>query len=269
VTHENIVAIYAVEEEPIPYLVMEYVSGETLKQRVDGHGPLEVADVLRIGQQVASGLAAAHSVNLIHRDIKPSNILLVDGRPDDARLLDFGIARFRARSWTLTQPGKLIGTPAYMAPEQARGDPDIDHRADLFSLGAVLYECLTGRPAFPGEHVVAVLAKVLMESPRPISELVEDVPEVLEALVMRLLSKDADDRIPSARRALGLLSSLGGAGQASPGLVRHGITEREQVFHAVLLIRGDVDTRGPPLELSRIARSHQGRYVTLADGTRL
>ena len=138
IPHENIVAIHAVEEEPIPYLVMEYIAGQTLQQRMDDNGPLDVADVLRIGQQVAAGLAAAHSANLIHRDIKPSNILLTDGAVEKAKISDFGLAR-AVDDASMTSSGLIAGTPLYMAPEQARGET-LDHRADLFSLGSVLYQ---------------------------------------------------------------------------------------------------------------------------------
>jgi serine/threonine protein kinase len=135
IRHENVVTIYAVEEQPLPYLVMEYIAGETLQQRLDRIGPLDVPDVLRIGRQIASGLAAAHALGLIHRDIKPANILLEQGG-DRAKISDFGLAR-TADDASLSQSGIIAGTPMYMAPEQAEGEA-IDHRTDLFSLGSVL-----------------------------------------------------------------------------------------------------------------------------------
>ncbi|MCA8999515.1 MAG: serine/threonine protein kinase, partial [Planctomycetaceae bacterium] len=142
VQQENIVAIHAVEEEPIPYLVMEYIPGPTLQQRMDTKGPLEMSEILRIGRQIASGLAAAHAVNLIHRDIKPSNILLTDGPQERVKISDFGLAR-AVDDASMTSSGMIAGTPMYMAPEQARGET-LDHRADLFSLGSVLYQMASG-----------------------------------------------------------------------------------------------------------------------------
>ena len=125
VRHENVVAIHAVEEQPIPYLVMEYIAGQTLQQKLDRNGPLDVTEVLRIGQQIASGLAAAHAQGLIHRDIKPANILLENGVEQRVKITDFGLAR-AADDASLTQSGVIAGTPLYMAPEQAQGEA-IDH----------------------------------------------------------------------------------------------------------------------------------------------
>ena len=204
VTHENIVAIHAVEEEPIPYLVMEYIPGETLQQRMDGHGPLEVPDVLRIGQQVASGLAAAHSVNLIHRDIKPSNILLSDGSHERAKISDFGLAR-AVDDATMTKSGMIAGTPMYMAPEQAQGET-LDHRADLFSLGSVLYQMAGGRPPFRASNTVAVLKRVCEDTPRPLGDVLPGTPDWLEAIIFKLLEKDRDDRYQTAQEVADLLA---------------------------------------------------------------
>lgn len=138
VRHENIVGIHAVEEEPIPYLVMEYIPGLTLQHRLDQNGPLELLEILRFGQQMAAGMAAAHVANLIHRDIKPSNILLEEGIETHVKISDFGLAR-AVDDASMTSSGQIVGTPMYMAPEQARGDT-LDHRADLFSLGSVIYQ---------------------------------------------------------------------------------------------------------------------------------
>lgn len=204
VMHENIVAIHAVEEEPIPYLVMEYISGQTLQQRMDGHGPLEVTEILRIGQQMAAGLAAAHAVNLIHRDIKPSNILLSDGPHGRAKISDFGLARV-ADDASLTQSGVIAGTPLYMAPEQARGET-LDHRADLFSLGSVLYQMASGRPPFRAANTVAVLKRVCEDVPRSLGDVLPGFPGWLETIIFRLLEKGRDDRFQTADEVAELLS---------------------------------------------------------------
>src|SRR6185369_11026461 len=137
VRHENVVQVYEVGEKPLPYLVMEFIPGETLQQRLDRVGPVEPAEVVRVGRQIAEGLAAAHATDLIHRDIKPGNILLEGGHLK-AKLTDFGLAR-AADDASISQSGIIAGTPMYMAPEQAKGET-LDQRADLFSLGSVLYQ---------------------------------------------------------------------------------------------------------------------------------
>jgi serine/threonine protein kinase len=142
VRHENVIQVYAVEEQPLPYLVMEFIPGETHQQRLDRTGPLEVAEVLRIGRQIAAGLAAAHATHLIHRDIKPGNVLL-EGGQQRVMITDFGLAR-AADDASLSQSGIIAGTPMYMAPEQAVGH-SLDQRVDLFSLGSVLYQMVAGR----------------------------------------------------------------------------------------------------------------------------
>src|SRR5262249_9473496 len=131
IRHEHVVAIYAVEEQPIPYLVMEFIPGITLEQVLHDHGPLDVPDVLRLGQQISAGLAAAHAQGLIHRDIKPSNILLENGLRGRVKITDFGLAR-TADDASMTQSGTIAGTPMYMSPEQATTG-NLDQRTDLFS----------------------------------------------------------------------------------------------------------------------------------------
>ena len=148
VGHEHIVAIYAVDEfRGLPYLVMQYVPGRSLQERLDASGPLEVREILRIGTQAARALAAAHAQGVVHRDIKPANILL-ENCIERVKLTDFGLAR-AIDDASLTQSGVIAGTPQYMAPEQARGEP-VDARADLFALGAALYAMAAGPVAVPG-----------------------------------------------------------------------------------------------------------------------
>src|SRR5262249_35093166 len=154
-----VVQIHFTGEEPLPYLVMEYVPGETLQQRLDRIGPLDVPEVLRIGRQIAEGLAAAHANDLVPRDIKPGNVLIEAGPHGKTKLTDFGLAR-AADDASISQSGVVAGTPMYMAPEQARGE-SLDHRADLFSLGSVLYVMCTGRPPFRAESTLAVLKRVV------------------------------------------------------------------------------------------------------------
>lgn len=203
-THENIVAIYDTHEDPIPYLVMEFVPGPTLQQRMNETGPMEVADVLRIGQQIAAGLAAAHAVNLIHRDIKPSNILLTTGLRERIKISDFGMAR-AVDDASMTQSGIIAGTPMYMAPEQARGET-LDHRADLFSLGSVLYQMAGGHPPFRAVNTMAVLERVCEDTPRPLDDVIPETPSWLQSIIFRLLEKNREDRFQSAQEVADLLA---------------------------------------------------------------
>ena len=215
VRHENVIAIYAVEDQPIPYLVMEYIAGRTLQQKLDATGPLELRDVLRIGQQIAAGLAAAHAMGLVHRDIKPANILLEDG-VEHVKITDFGLAR-AADDASITQSGFVAGTPMYMAPEQALGEP-IDQRADLFSLGSVLYTMCSGQPPFRAANTMAVLKRVVEDTPRPIREIIPEIPEWLCELISRLHAKNPADRITSAQDVADLLAQTPGG---APGVGEH------------------------------------------------
>jgi serine/threonine protein kinase len=196
VRHENVIAVHAVNEaDGLPYLVMEYVPGISLQERLDRDGPLDVTTILRIGIQVALGLAAAHAQGLIHRDVKPANILLEDdtGR---AKLTDFGLAR-AVDDASLTQSGAITGTPQYMAPEQARGDA-VDPRADLFSLGSVLYALSTGVPPFRASSPLAMLNRICAEEPTPITELNPAIPEWLCLFISILHAKERARRFSSA-----------------------------------------------------------------------
>ncbi len=203
IAHEHIVTIHSVDAwEGLPYLVMQYVSGRSLQERIDAEGPMGVKEVLRIAIQTASGLAAAHARGVIHRDIKPSNILLENG-VERVKISDFGLAR-AADDASLTQSGFLAGTPQYMAPEQAKGEP-IDPRADLFSLGSVLYAACTGRSPFRAETTMGVLRRVCDDTPRPIREVNPDLPDWLAAIINRLLAKNPADRYQTAEELADLL----------------------------------------------------------------
>jgi hypothetical protein len=203
VRHEHVVQVYAVEEEPLPHLVMEFVPGETLQQRIDRTGPLETAEVVHFGRQIAEGLAAAHARGLVHRDIKPANVLIEAGANPSVKLTDFGLAR-TADDASMTQSGVVAGTPMYMAPEQAQGEA-LDHRADLFSLGSVLYTMAAGRPPFRASNTLAVLKRVAEDAPRPIPEIIPEVPQWLCDLIARLHAKKPEDRIGTAREVADLL----------------------------------------------------------------
>jgi hypothetical protein len=203
VVHDNVVAIHAVAEaDGLPYFVMPYVSGPSLEKRLARTGPLAVVEILRIGMQIASGLAAAHAQGLVHRDIKPANILLEDGA-ERVTITDFGLAR-AVDDASLTNSGVIAGTPPYMSPEQAAGLA-VDHRSDLFSLGSVLYAACTGRPPFRADSTLAVLRRVEECRPRPIREVNPEVPAWLAGIVGKLHGKDPAGRFSSAAEVAALL----------------------------------------------------------------
>lgn len=204
IRHENVVSIYAVEETPLPHLVMEFIPGQTLQQRLNQVGPLNVPTVLRLGRQIAEGLAAAHAQDLIHRDIKPCNILLETGVHDRVKITDFGLAR-TADDASMTQSGTIAGTPMYMAPEQAMGQK-LDQRADLFSFGSVLYQMVSGRPPFRAATTLAVLKRLAEDTPRPIREIIPETPQWLCDIITKLHAKNPDERYQSAREIADVLT---------------------------------------------------------------
>lgn len=199
VVHEHVVAIYDVQSSGIhPYLVMQYVPGDSLQARVDRNGPLTPAEILRIGMHAASGLAAAHEQGVIHRDIKPGNIMLEDG-VDRALLTDFGLARTIDEA-SLTSSGIVAGTPHYMSPEQAGGDL-VDHRTDLFSLGSVLYFMATGHPPFRAERTMGILNRICHHPHRPVWQINPNLPDSLAIIIDRLLEKKPARRYRTALEA--------------------------------------------------------------------
>ncbi|MCA8997032.1 MAG: serine/threonine protein kinase, partial [Planctomycetaceae bacterium] len=196
VVHEHVVSIHNVESNgDAPFLVMQYVTGESLQQRIDREGPLELCEILRIAMQTAAGLAAAHAQGLVHRDVKPSNILLEHG-VERALLTDFGLAR-ASDDASLTHTGYHPGTPQYMSPEQARGE-SVDTRSDLFSLGSVIYTMATGRAPFRAESSYGILRRITDTEPRPIRETNPAIPEWLAEVVSRLHAKSRETRLGSA-----------------------------------------------------------------------
>ena len=204
VKHENIVQVYSVEESPVPYMAMEFIAGPTLQQFLDSHGPLETELAVSVAGQIAAGLAAAHAQGLIHRDIKPSNILLEEGIHQRVKITDFGLAR-AVDDASLTRSGVIAGTPMYMAPEQAMGQA-LDHRTDLFSLGSVMYQMACGRPPFRAPSTVAVLRRVAEDTPRPLQEILPQIPDWLVSIINRLLEKNPDERFQTANEVADLLA---------------------------------------------------------------
>jgi hypothetical protein len=222
VEHEHVVPILHVGEEcGLPFIVMPLLKGESLADRLKRGGRLPAAEAARVGLDVAAGLGAAHARGVVHRDVKPANVWL-DSDAGRARVLDFGLARLADGADALTDSRALTGTPAYMAPEQLDGQP-ATVRSDLFSLGATLYECVTGAKAFDGPTVTAILNAVNRCRPRPVAELSPDAPPPLAALIERLLRKNPAERPADAREvAAGLVPESGAGGGEGVGTVaRH------------------------------------------------
>jgi serine/threonine-protein kinase len=206
--HPNIVDIYAVDEaEGIVYFVMAYITGDNLAKRLHEHGALSVDETRRTLRDVADALAYAHERGVIHRDIKPDNIL-IDSQSGRPMVTDFGIARAVTEGDSrLTATGIAIGTPTYMSPEQAAGERAIDGRSDLYSLGIVGYQMLTGEPPFTANSTPAILVKHISERPTPVEQRRADVPQDLARVVMMLLEKDPAARFPSASAVVTALDS--------------------------------------------------------------
>jgi eukaryotic-like serine/threonine-protein kinase len=194
INHPNVVSVYDTgSEDGLHYIVMEYVDGDTLADLLRREGPLKPGRAVAIGEPVARALEAAHEKGMVHRDVKPGNIMV--DRSGTVKVVDFGIARAAADD-TLTQTGTVLGTAAYLSPEQAQGET-VDARSDVYSLGCVLYEMLTGRPPFTAESTLAVAYKHVREDPVPPSQLNPDVPPELDAVAMTALAKDPAARYPS------------------------------------------------------------------------
>ncbi|WP_246110655.1 Stk1 family PASTA domain-containing Ser/Thr kinase [Thermosediminibacter litoriperuensis] len=194
-SHPNIVNIYDVgNEDGIHYIVMEYVEGRTLKEMIKEEAPLPPARVIEIAKQICDALECAHKNKIVHRDIKPHNIIITpEGR---IKVADFGIARASTGS-TITNTGGLIGSAHYLSPEQARGG-FTDERSDIYSLGVLLYEALTGRVPFNGDSPVAVALKHIQEEPKPVSEIIPGFPPHLEEIIMKCIAKSPGDRFQRA-----------------------------------------------------------------------
>jgi tetratricopeptide (TPR) repeat protein len=278
--------------EGAPYLVTEWLDGEELVTRLS-RARLTVEETLILARRVAGALVDLHAQGVLHRDIKPSNLFLCGGLVEGVKLLDFGIALPTDASRQITRAGTTIGTPGYMAPEQARGERDADGRADLFSLGCVLFECLTGRPAFTGAHVIALLAKVLLEDAPRVTAIRPEVPEGLADLIERLMAKSPGDRPADAGAVLAAIDAIGAidvtrasSGPPRPQRPQDALTAGEQRLFSVILVAApppppsgsgevavDAAATLPAAAVSlaaplrAVAAAHGAALAPLADGT--
>jgi serine/threonine protein kinase len=196
------------------YIVMELLEGEALSARIDRLGKLALGDVLRLARQIAGSLAAAHARDIIHRDLKPDNIFLVHDAEaqggERSKILDFGICKVGSSDAAVTQSGAMVGTPVYMSPEQCRGTGKVDHRADIYAFGCLVFHMLTGRPPFVGEATGELIVAHLREEPPLASQFVGELPPGVDALLQRCLAKEPDDRFASMTELLGALVELSG-----------------------------------------------------------
>jgi eukaryotic-like serine/threonine-protein kinase len=264
-THPAIVRYVAHGSTPegTRWLAMEWLAGQDLKKRLS-RGPLSPEECVALARRVTSGLSALHACGIVHRDLKPSNLFLVGGAPEQAKILDFGIARRARPLEDLTSTGILVGTPYYMAPEQARGERLVDARADVFALGTVLYECAAGRRPFEAEDQLGVLLKIVLEEPPELREIAPLVPDPLRRLISLLLQKQAYGRPADAAVVATLLDDLetGAPSQAGPSL---GLAERRVMSLVV------ASASGPRLRnaesLREVAEALGGQFDVLADGS--
>ncbi len=269
---------HGITESGQRYLVMEWLEGEDLEARLE-RKRLTLAESIEIATQVASALAAAHARGVIHRDIKPSNIFLIDELVDRVKLLDFGLARFDEAT-IMTHEGMLLGTPSYMAPEQARGAMNLDARVDVFALGCVLFECLTGERAFSGQQVMATLAKVLYAEARSVRELQPEIPREIDDLVAWMLGKSPDQRPRDGAELFNALAALGptpaptGASPWPSTPPAKALTDSERHSICVILIGADRSATASKRAFADPALVHEvesigGHVEPMLDGSAL
>ncbi|MBW2263114.1 MAG: serine/threonine protein kinase [Deltaproteobacteria bacterium] len=259
--HPNIINVTDIDytDDNRAYIVMEFLEGRELRDDLNATPVLATDRMVHIFSQVYRALEAAHSRGIVHRDLKPENIFMVDlpDQPDTVKILDFGISKIKTAGATnLTQTGMVIGTPHYMAPEQARGDRDVDHRADIYALGAILYEACTGQVPATGETATAILMKILLEEPIPPRQINPNLSPELEAVIMRAMCKDPNMRFQScnemgeALKAATGYSTVAGGMHAPTGMpvqapIPTGYPSQQQVQPAYPTAQQTVE-QGPP-----------------------
>jgi len=284
VHHPNVVDYVAHgESDGVHFLVQEWIDGVTLAEWLHATG-VTVAEAVTVAIGLARALEATHARGIIHRDIKPANIILADDRFDRVKLVDFGIARLTSEAGVLTRTGKLVGTPSYMAPEQTRGSLDLEAATDIWSLGCVLYEALSGRVAFDGRSPAAVQAKVLLTEPPKLEDLCPEAPDDLLALVSAMLAKDPAKRPASGGSLVARLCAMpaitegprrrvGGVGTATVAMplrrARHTQVEEPAAGCFVLVAPVDVPATSPSDNVAKVAERHQMNIHMFDDGSTL
>jgi eukaryotic-like serine/threonine-protein kinase len=250
------------------YLAMEWLDGPSLADRLAAGPPLGVEPTIALGRRLARALAAAHAGGVVHRDLKPANIVLIDGALDRATIVDFGLARVGGGA-AVTRTGTVLGTPGYMAPEQARGQRDVGPRVDVFALGCVLFECIAGRPPFQADHLWAVLAKVLFDDAPTLT----GAPPAVATYLARMLARDPAARPDAAEvnRDLGALDPAAAAPAAGP---RRALSQSEQRLVSVIMAGtpddGDADVAMPALPpdaaMRQVAAAHGASLERITPG---
>ena len=265
-----------------PYLAMEWLEGQDLSEPLSKQG-FTLDEAVSVVRRAAEALGALHERGIVHRDVKPSNLFLVGGDLENVKLLDLGIARLSTPTRPATRSGIMVGTPGYMAPEQARGAKEIDARADVFSLGCVLFECVTGRPAFVGDNVAALLAKILLEDSPSVFEHRKDAPPELEDLVSRMLAKQPGARPPDGSAVARELAQIAARGLDSSkrSSVRElrAITGGERRLVSVVMASSllatvereaetlSADTAVASLDMRSVVAPFGAQFESLADGS--
>ena len=246
-----------------PFVAMEWIEGDTLSKKLR-KGPLSVAHTLELGRALASALGHAHQNGIVHRDVKPGNVVLREGKIDDPILLDFGVAR-TGLAVGLTQVGTVIGTPRYMAPEQARGGTVVDARADVFALGALLFKCMTGRAPFDGEDAIAVLAHLLFDEAPDVCALIPNVPRAVGDVLAKMLAKEPEGRYSDCNAVLRALEMLDATdipvSVAAPA--PSGLTLRERRLLSLMVLTGKVNVDAA----KSVANDFGARAERLANGS--
>lgn len=244
------------------YLVMEWLEGEDLEHTLQ-RGRMSLDQTLAFGRRIAEALAVAHAHGVVHRDLKPANVFLIDHRPEQPKIVDFGIVKLTSRS-RITSAGALMGTPGYMAPEQIRSEANVDARVDVFALGCLMYHCLAGVSAFAGDGLQAVLAKVLFAEPLRLREHRPDLPIAVENLVMGLLTKEPESRPKDGAAVVGLFQRLD-LSESGPRSRRYlqfaSLTTTERRPVAALLIGRSPHSLLPPASLETPAISDLDRFI--------
>ncbi|WP_437588673.1 serine/threonine-protein kinase [Sorangium sp. So ce1000] len=267
---------YNAARESTPFLAMEWLEGEDLS-RLLSRRRLTVTEAVELGARVAAALGAAHAQGVVHRDLKPANLFLVGGQIAEPKLLDFGIARLPDMV-PITAAGVLVGTPEYMAPEQARSGDEVGAPADIFSLGCLLFECLTGAPPFQADHLIALLARIIFDEPPRLSERCPGAPLWLDALVSQMLEKDPARRPRDGAAAYAALATQEVQGGWISGPTSSALTSSERRFHGVAVVgRAPASALDATLSVSdvgadagalrEVAARFEGRLELLADGT--